>query len=107
VFKRNAEAKLVEMFPGVTRRTLNSGDRTTLVEIAIAKGASVPLHTHPHEQIGYVARGRLRFQIGDDVRDLAMGDSYCVPGEVSHGVEALEDAIAVDIFSPVRDEYLD
>ena len=107
MFKRHADAKVVEMFPGVVRRTLNSGDRTTLVEISIAKAGVVPLHTHPHEQIGYVAQGRLRFQIGDAVLDLAAGDSYCVPGGVSHGVEALEDVIAIDIFSPVREEYLD
>jgi unsaturated pyranuronate lyase len=107
VFKRNADAKAIEMLPGVTRRTLNSGDRTTLVEISIAKGATIPVHDHPHEQIGYVAKGTLRFQIGDEVRDLTTGDSYCIPGGVGHGVEALDDVVAVDIFSPVREEYLD
>jgi quercetin dioxygenase-like cupin family protein len=107
VFKRNADAKVVEMLPGVTRRTLNSGDRTTLVEISIAKGAAIPVHDHPHEQIGYVAKGSLRFQIGNETLDLAPGDSYCIPGGVGHGVEALEDAVAIDIFSPVREEYLD
>ena len=107
MFKRNADAKVVEMFPGVSRRTLNSGDRTTLVEITLAQGSSVPLHTHPHEQIGYVVSGRLRFQIGDATLDLSAGDSYCVPGGASHGVDALSDAVAIDIFSPVREEYLD
>ena len=98
-------AAAVEMFPGVVRRTLTTGDRTMLCEVELAKGAVVPLHTHPHEQIGYLSRGRLLFRIGDDERELREGDSWCVPGDVPHVVTALEDSIAIDIFSPPRDEY--
>jgi len=107
VFRHNAEARVVEMFPGVVRRALNSGDKTTLVEITLARGSTVPMHNHPHEQIGYVVSGRVRFQIGDSTRELGPGDSYCAPGGEMHGVEALEDAVCIDIFSPVREEYLD
>jgi quercetin dioxygenase-like cupin family protein len=107
VFKANSEANPVEMFPGVVRRTLNSGDRTTLVEITLARGSNVPMHNHPHEQIGYVASGRVTFRIGAESRELGPGDSYCAPGGEMHGVDALEDSICIDIFSPVRDEYLD
>ena len=49
----------IEMFPGVTRRTLVSGANVTLVEIRIAAGSEVPEHAHPHEQAGYVAAGRI------------------------------------------------
>jgi quercetin dioxygenase-like cupin family protein len=99
------DATAVEMFPGVVRRTLNCGEHTMLCEIELAKGAVVPLHTHPHEQIGYLSRGRLLFRIGEEERELAAGDSWCVPGDVPHLVTALEDSIAIDIFSPPRDEY--
>lgn len=95
----------VEMFPGVARRTLNAGERTMLVEVELAQGAVVPLHTHPHEQIGYLSRGRVRFVIGDEERELAAGDSWLVPSGVPHVVTALEDSIAIDIFSPPREEY--
>lgn len=98
---------MVDMFPGVSRRTLNSGDKTTLAEITLAKGSVVPSHTHPHEQIGYVVSGRVRFQVGDEIRELAAGDSYLIPGEVPHEVTTLEDAVCIDIFSPVREEFLD
>ena len=97
--------RAVEMFPGVVRRTLNAGERTMLCEVELARGSVVPEHTHPHEQIGYLARGRLRFRIGDEVRDIAQGDSWLVPGDVPHEVTALEDSIAIDIFSPPREEY--
>lgn len=95
----------VEMLPGVVRRTLNTGERTMLCEVTLARGAVVPAHTHPHEQIGYLARGRLRFRIGDEEWDLAEGDSWLVPPNVPHVVTALEDSVAIDIFSPPREEY--
>lgn len=107
MFRHNGEAKVVEMFPGVVRRTLNSGERSTLVEITLAEGSHVPAHTHPHEQVGYVVSGRVDFAIGSERRVLAAGDSYLVPGGMSHEVTALEPSVCIDIFSPVREEYLD
>ncbi len=107
MFRANAEARAVEMFPGVTRRTLNSGERTTVIEVTIAAGAVVPSHTHPHEQIGYVAKGRVRFDVDGEVRELTTGDSYLIAGGQPHEVTALEDAICIDVFSPPRTEYLD
>jgi quercetin dioxygenase-like cupin family protein len=76
-----------------------------LCEIELKKDAVVPLHTHPHEQIGYLSRGRLLFRIGDEKRELREGDSWIVHSNVPHEVTALEDSIAIDIFSPPRDEY--
>ena len=106
MFRSNADASAVEMFPGVVRRTLNSGDRTTLIEVTLAEGAVVPGHTHPHEQIGYVAKGRVRFDIDGEERELQAGDSYLIPGGLPHVVMALEPSVCIDVFSPVREEYL-
>jgi quercetin dioxygenase-like cupin family protein len=101
-----SDARPVEMFEGVVRRTLNSGERTTLVEVTFESGATVPEHTHPHEQIGYLASGRLRFVVGDEERLLGAGDSWLIPGGVPHLVTTLEPSVAIDVFSPVRQEYL-
>ena len=106
MFRANAEATAVEQFPGAVRRTLNSGDLTTLIEVTLDEGAIVPGHTHPHEQIGYVATGRVRFEIDGEKRELRAGDSYLIPGGVSHQVTALEPSVCIDVFSPVREEYL-
>ena len=104
----------VEMFPGVTRRTLVSGANATLVEIRLAAGAEVPQHTHPHEQAGYVAAGRiaLRFDAAgtatsEEPRELGQGASYLIPGEVPHFVRALEATTLVEVFAPVRTEFVD
>ena len=99
--------RAVQMVDRVTRRTLNSGDRTTLSEVTLQKGGVVPEHDHPHEQTGYLVSGRLLFEMPGLHRELEPGDSWLIPGGVPHKVTALEDSIAVDIFSPVREEYLD
>lgn len=106
MFRARDEVTAVEMAPGVVRRTLNSGARATLVEVTLAQGAVVPEHTHPHEQVGYVVSGRIRCRVGDDTRELQAGDSYLAPGGVPHAVEALENAVCIDVFSPVREEFL-
>lgn len=95
----------VEMLPGVTRQMLSEGERAMTVYINVAKGCVVPLHTHPHEQIGYLQSGRARFTIGDEERVIESLDGYSIPGNVPHGVTALEDCVFVDVFSPPRDEY--
>jgi len=96
-----------DAFPGVVRRTLASGERLTLVEIRIAPGSNVPEHTHPHEQAGHVAAGQVRFHIGSEEFELEAGDSYLIPGDVAHYVEAVDGAILIEAFSPVREDFVD
>lgn len=105
MFSSFKERQPVEMLPGVTRQMLSCGERAMAVYITIAKGSEVPLHTHPHEQIGYLQSGRALFRIGDEERVLEALDGYSIPGNVPHGVKALEDCVFVDVFSPPREEY--
>ncbi len=100
-----SSATPVEMQPGVVRRTLSDGERMMLIEVTFDKGTIVPLHNHPHEQIGYLASGRLLFELGDEKRELSAGDSWLVPGDVPHQVTALEHSVAIDVFTPPREEY--
>ncbi len=95
----------VEMFPGVVRRTITYGERLMLVEVTIDEGAVVPIHTHPHEQTGYLISGRFLFELGGEKRELGPGDCWLVPANVPHQVTALERSLCVDIFSPPREEY--
>ncbi|RLT26348.1 MAG: cupin domain-containing protein [Chloroflexi bacterium] len=106
-FERRANViRTVDAFPGVTRRTLASGDKLMLVEIAITEGNEVPEHTHPHEQGGSVREGRIRITVGGVVTDLEAGDAYMIPGGVVHHVVALTPAILIEAFSPPREEFL-
>ena len=100
-----SSATPVEMLPGIVRRTLCEGERMMLIEVTLDQGAVVPLHTHPHEQIGYLAGGRLLWELGDERRELSAGDAWLVPPNVPHQVTALETSVAIDVFSPPREEY--
>lgn len=92
--------------PGVRQKTLVYGDNTLMTEFLLDAGSHLPLHRHPHEQTGYLAKGKLKMIIGDESFLTEAGDAWCVPGNTVHGADALEDCVAVEVFSPVRKEYL-
>lgn len=95
-----------DALPGIRRRTLAYGDTTMMTEFRLRGGAVLPVHDHPHEQTGYLVTGRLRLTIHDETRDLGPGDSWSIPGGVPHGAVALADTVAVEVFSPLRDDFL-
>lgn len=105
-FRKYDPSLAVEMVPGVSRTMMTVGSGSMAVRIDAKKGGTVPLHTHPHEQIGFLISGKASFQIGDEIRELSPGDAYSVPGGVEHGVPNVEeDSVFLDIFSPPREEY--
>jgi len=107
MFQKNTEAKAVQMMPGIIRRTLTFGERMLLVEFTIQAGAVFPEHSHPYEQIGYLSKGSGRLWIGDEIFELSPGSSWCIPGDVKHKAEFSQESVALDIFSPVREDYLE
>jgi len=90
----------------IRQKTLVYGEKTLLAEFRLAKGAVVPAHQHPHEQTGYLVSGRLELTIGGQCHLVTPGGSWCIAGNVTHGAVALEDAVAVEAFAPVRKDYL-
>ena len=106
MFTHRSDSGYEHALPGITRKTLVHGDRTLLTEFRLAAGSTLPRHSHPHEQAGYLVSGRMRLSVGDERFDAAAGDGWCIPGGVEHGAQILEDAVAVEVFSPVREDYL-
>jgi quercetin dioxygenase-like cupin family protein len=95
-----------EIFPGVEIRTI-AGQGLMLSVVHLEPGSVVAEHSHPHEQMGLLLSGRLRFTIGGITRDLAPGDLWRIPGGVVHKVVTLEEpAVALDVFHPIREDYL-
>jgi quercetin dioxygenase-like cupin family protein len=92
--------------PGIERKTLVHGDRTLMTEFRMRKGSTLPRHTHPHEQTGYLVSGRVRLTIGKRTVDLGPGESWCIPAGVPHGARIAADAVAIEVFAPVREDYL-
>jgi quercetin dioxygenase-like cupin family protein len=95
-----------EVVGGVRLKSLVHGERTHLTEVRFRKSAVIPEHRHPHEQTGYLISGSLRFFSGDDEWTALPGDSWNLPGGWPHGAEALEESVVVEVFSPVREDYL-
>jgi len=91
---------------GVTYKTLTFGIRTLLSEFRLEKGSVIPIHSHPHEQIGYMISGHMTLTVNGEVYNAEPGDSWCIPSNVEHGVEVLEDSLVIEVFSPVREDYL-
>jgi quercetin dioxygenase-like cupin family protein len=93
-----------EAVPGVHLSQLAAGDRMSVQQFRIDPGETVPEHSHPHEQAGYLVEGVLTFLVGGEELVVRAGDSYVVPGDESHGVENRGDVPArgVDIFAPPR-----
>jgi len=66
----------------------------------------LPKHSHPHEQTGYLVQGKIRFTIAQQTFDANPGDSWCIPANTAHSAEILENSLAIEVFSPVREDYL-
>ena len=91
---------------GIDQKTLVFGDRTLMTEFRLKKGAVVPRHSHSYEQTGYLISGRMIFITGEERFEALPGDSWCIRMNVEHSAEVLEDSVAVEIFSPIREDYL-
>lgn len=77
-----------------------------LVKVAFQEGGIGATHKHPHLQISYVASGAFEVTIGQENRLLRAGDVYFVPSNVLHGAVCLEEGILIDVFNPLREDFL-
>ena len=87
-------------------RKIVSGEREMLAQIYLKRGALVPIHTHDSEQMTYILKGALKFNINGREILLKAGEVMHIPSNVVHGAEAVEDTLDVDVFSPPREEWL-
>ena len=95
-----------ETVTGVTYKTLTYGAKTSLGEFHLQKGYVIPNHSHPHEQTGYMVSGKITFTIDGKDYNAEAGDSWNIPGNVEHSVKVHEDSLLIEVFSPVREDYL-
>ncbi len=102
---RATEVEPVEMMPGAFRRTLAYGEHGMVCEVTLEAGSAVPMHQHPHEQVGYVVSGELTMNIAGTDYHFEPRDSYVIPGGVLHNATANVRTVVLDFFSPPREEY--
>jgi quercetin dioxygenase-like cupin family protein len=90
--------------PLITRRAIHTAGMT-VVQLTYKKGAVVALHSHVHEQATTLLEGALRLEVGDQPVLLKPGETLCVPSNVPHRAEALEDSRAMEVFVPARTDW--
>jgi len=94
------------LFDGITMRPLAWEEKSQLCEFKLPKGAKIPTHSHPNEQTGYLVSGKLNFRIAKTWNLAESGDSWSIPENMEHEVEILEDSVVLELFSPIRPDYL-
>ncbi|HEY6360607.1 MAG TPA: cupin domain-containing protein [Vicinamibacterales bacterium] len=83
-----------------------AGEREMLAQIYLKRGALVPMHAHESEQMTYILQGALKFLVGGEEVIVREGEVLHIPSRLPHQAEALEDTLELDVFSPVRSDWL-
>ncbi len=94
-----------QMNPKFWRKVV-TGEKMTVAQIFISKDGVVPVHRHENEQMSYVLEGALKFDIGGQEVTVRKGEIVHIPSNVPHGVVALEDTFDIEVFAPVRTDWL-
>lgn len=103
---KNNEDGVVSIRDGVHKQNLVYGKKTQMVKFFLEKGKSIPVHAHRHEQTGYMIQGRMILSINEEEHTVEPGDSWCIWGNTPHSARMIEDCVVIEVFSPVRKDYL-
>ncbi|HEY3390386.1 MAG TPA: cupin domain-containing protein [Prolixibacteraceae bacterium] len=95
-----------KQFLGVDFEVLAIGKESMVTKMLYKNSDAVPFHKHPNEQNGYVITGRYRLIFDDKEYVLTKGDSYSIPANVEHSMLVIEAGEVIDVFTPVRQDYL-
>ncbi len=110
-FINPADAPKLNQMPGLETTIITGlhGEKMMMVLSATLPGHTVPMHAHPHEQIGMIYAGKAVLRIGKEEQTVEKGDFYCIPANVSHGDTCLgnEPFVMLDIFYPGREDFIE
>lgn len=92
----------------VSRKVLATGGTLLMAEVAFKKGGVGEVHAHEgHEQVSYIVKGSFEVTVGSETKIVSAGDSFYAGRNIPHGVTALEDSVILDVFTPIREDFLD
>lgn len=97
---------LKELGGGTSRKVLAYNEQMMMVEVHFEQGAVGSSHTHPHFQSTYVKEGRFCFTIDGENVEVSAGDTIAFPSEILHGTVCLEKGILIDVFTPMREDFI-
>ncbi len=100
------DESIKKQFLGVDFEVLAIGEKSMVTKMLYKQTDLIPLHRHPNEQNGYVLSGKYKLIIDKKEYILSAGDSYSIPMNVEHTVEIINSGEVIDVFTPVREDYL-
>ena len=106
MFVMNSDVEKIDLGAGVSRKILAYDENIMSVEVSFERGAVGAMHTHPHTQISYVLEGAFEATIDGETRVIRKGDTYVTAPNAPHGVVCLEAGTLLDIFTPMRADFL-
>jgi quercetin dioxygenase-like cupin family protein len=101
------QAEKEDVGGGVIRQIMGFNDSLMLARARFEEGSVGYTHSHPHSQLAYVESGVFEFTIGEETRTLKTGDCAYIPPHEDHGAVCIEAGVLLDIFSPLREDFLE
>lgn len=92
---------------GVRRQIMAYDDKIMLVNVEFDKGGVGQMHQHYHSQVTYVISGQFDLTIGDETKRMKGGDAFYIPPNVMHGAICVEKGVLIDVFSPIREDFME
>lgn len=106
VFFEKAKMEWEVVDKKIKRQIVGFDDKIMMVNVHFDKDGIGVMHNHPHTQVTYIAEGKFEVTIGDETKIIKKGDSFFVPSNVMHGVVCVEEGMLIDVFSPMRKDFL-
>lgn len=95
-----------QVAPGMKRKFMGYNDEIMMVQVHFDKGGIGARHKHRHSQTTYVVNGKFEVTIGNETKILSGGDGFYIPPEIEHGALCLEEGMLIDVFSPIREDFM-
>ena len=106
MFAKYSSAGFISPIDGIEMKTFVYGENSLLTRFHLKKGSLLPLHSHPQEQTGFMISGKITLFIGKEEFMAEAGDSWSIKGGIEHRAQIIEDSVAIEVFSPLREDYL-
>ncbi|MEP7269624.1 MAG: cupin domain-containing protein [Saprospiraceae bacterium] len=103
---KDAKIEWTDLGNGLHRKIMAYNSDMMMVKVAFTTGGIGAIHSHIHTQASYIESGVFKICIGEDVSVLHAGDAYFVPTGILHGAECLEAGILIDVFNPLREDFI-
>lgn len=106
-FIENSGVEREEVAPGVVRQIMGYNEQIMLVRVCFEKGSEGYVHKHFHSQVTYIESGKFDVMIDGKNRVLGAGDCFYIPPNEDHGAVCLESGVLIDVFSPIRADFME